>query len=85
MEKAGIFTFTPENLKLVAKNIAKYPKGKEVSAIKALLDLAQRQNGGGFQSRPWIISLIICMSQLSVCMKLQPFILCSILSRLESF
>lgn len=38
------FTFTPENMKLVEKHIAKYPKGKQASAVMPLLDIAQRQN-----------------------------------------
>lgn len=46
MEKSGSFTFTKENLKLAEKNLAKYPNGREISSVKALLDLAQRQNGG---------------------------------------
>ncbi len=37
------FAFTEANLKLAKKNIAKYPEGKQASAVKALLDLAQRQ------------------------------------------
>ena len=37
------FAFTEANLKLIKKNIAKYPEGKQASAVKALLDLAQRQ------------------------------------------
>lgn len=37
------FTFTAENMKLIEKNIAKYPEGRQASAVKALLDLAQRQ------------------------------------------
>ncbi|CAO5682678.1 MAG: NADH-quinone oxidoreductase chain 2 [Holosporales bacterium] len=43
MEK---FTFNEKNLEKSKKYIQKYPKGKEQSAIKALLDLAQRQNNG---------------------------------------
>lgn len=46
MQEKQNFKFSPENLKLAEKNIAKYPEGKEVSAIKSLLDLAQRQNDG---------------------------------------
>ncbi|MGI9461523.1 MAG: NADH-quinone oxidoreductase subunit NuoE [Alphaproteobacteria bacterium] len=39
------FQFTPENLTLIKNAIAKYPKGREASAVLALLDLAQRQIG----------------------------------------
>jgi NADH-quinone oxidoreductase subunit E len=39
------FAFTAENEKAADKAIAKYPPGKQASAVKALLDLAQRQMG----------------------------------------
>ena len=38
------FEFNSENQKKVAEIIAKYPKGKQKSAVMPLLDLAQRQN-----------------------------------------
>ncbi len=38
------FEFTKENLEIAKKIIAKYPKGKQQSAVMPLLDLAQRQN-----------------------------------------
>ncbi len=40
------FAFTPENLEIANKFVAKYPEGRQASAVIALLDLAQRQNGG---------------------------------------
>ncbi|MBT4880089.1 MAG: NADH-quinone oxidoreductase subunit NuoE [Alphaproteobacteria bacterium] len=40
------FNFTPANLKKAKAHIAKYPKGRQASAVLPLLDLAQRQNGG---------------------------------------
>ena len=40
------FAFTEENLALVRKTIAKYPAGRQASAVMPLLDLAQRQAGG---------------------------------------
>ena len=41
------FEFTPENLRKGAKaHIAKYPPGRQQSAVLPLLDLAQRQSGG---------------------------------------
>lgn len=43
-EQEGNFQFTEENLKRAEKIIAKYPKGKQQSAVLPLLDLAQRQN-----------------------------------------
>lgn len=38
------FEFSPENQEKIAKIIAKYPEGRQASAIMPLLDLAQRQN-----------------------------------------
>ena len=38
------FQFTLENQKLVTEIIAKYPTGRQKSAVMPLLDLAQRQN-----------------------------------------
>jgi NADH-quinone oxidoreductase E subunit len=38
------FEFTPENLKLAQAHIAKYPPGRQASAVLPLLDLAQRQH-----------------------------------------
>jgi NADH-quinone oxidoreductase E subunit len=40
------FEFTPENLERARWYIAKYPPGREASAVLPLLDLAQRQHGG---------------------------------------
>ena len=39
------FFFSPENLEAAKKIMAKYPAGKQASALVPLLDLAQRQNG----------------------------------------
>jgi NADH-quinone oxidoreductase E subunit len=39
------FEFTPENLAKANAYIAKYPKGRQASAVLPLLDLAQRQSG----------------------------------------
>jgi NADH-quinone oxidoreductase E subunit len=44
--RAGDFAFTPETLAKAKEAMAKYPEGRQASAILALLDLAQRQNGG---------------------------------------
>ena len=38
------FTFTPDNLVRVKAIIAKYPAGRQASAVIPLLDIAQRQN-----------------------------------------
>jgi NADH-quinone oxidoreductase subunit E len=45
-EQPKSFEFTPENLEKANAHIAKYPKGRQASAVLALLDLAQRQHGG---------------------------------------
>ncbi len=39
------FKFTPKNEQLAQSIIAKYPQGKQASALIALLDIAQRQSG----------------------------------------
>ena len=39
------FVFTPENLEEAGRIIAKYPPGRQASAVMPLLDLAQRQHG----------------------------------------
>lgn len=40
------FTLTPENLEKAKAHLAKYPKGREASAVMPILDIAQRQNDG---------------------------------------
>jgi NADH-quinone oxidoreductase E subunit len=40
------FAFTPTNKALAEKIIARYPAGRQASAVLPLLDLAQRQIGG---------------------------------------
>jgi NADH dehydrogenase (ubiquinone) flavoprotein 2 len=40
------FAFTPENRAAADQIIAKYPAGRQASAVLPLLDLAQRQAGG---------------------------------------
>ena len=40
------FALTPENLEKAQRTIARYPAGKQASAVMAVLDLAQRQCGG---------------------------------------
>ncbi len=42
---AGIFAFTADNLKAANAILAKYPDGRQQSAVMPLLDLAQRQLG----------------------------------------
>ncbi|MEX1036263.1 MAG: NADH-quinone oxidoreductase subunit NuoE [Sneathiella sp.] len=44
IETGKAFEFTPENVKKAKVFIARYPKGRQQSAVMPLLDLAQRQN-----------------------------------------
>jgi NADH-quinone oxidoreductase E subunit len=45
VEQPQTFAFTPENLAKAKAYIAKYPPGRQASAVLPLLDLAQRQHG----------------------------------------
>jgi NADH-quinone oxidoreductase E subunit len=45
VEQPLTFAFTPENLAKAKAHIAKYPPGRQASAVLPLLDLAQRQHG----------------------------------------
>jgi NADH-quinone oxidoreductase subunit E len=45
-EQPESFEFTPENMRAAEAHIAKYPPGRQASAVLPLLDLAQRQCGG---------------------------------------
>ncbi len=44
--QSGGFSFTPETDSRAKAIVARYPEGRQASATIALLDLAQRQNGG---------------------------------------
>ena len=44
-EQPDSFAFTEENLKRAKDIIAKYPEGRQASAVMPILDLAQRQEG----------------------------------------
>ncbi len=44
--QAEVFEFSAENKALAEKIVAKYPEGRQASAVMPLLDLAQKQNGG---------------------------------------
>ncbi|MBV1900209.1 MAG: NADH-quinone oxidoreductase subunit NuoE, partial [Kordiimonadaceae bacterium] len=46
MSTEAKFAWTPENEAAAQAHIAKYPEGKQQSAVMPLLDIAQRQNGG---------------------------------------
>jgi NADH-quinone oxidoreductase E subunit len=46
VEQPESFDFTPDNMRVAEAHIAKYPPGRQASAVLPLLDLAQRQCGG---------------------------------------
>src|SRR5215207_11527789 len=48
------FQWTDANAKEAAKLIAKYPEGRQQSAVIPLLDLAQRQVGVETQTQGWL-------------------------------
>jgi NADH-quinone oxidoreductase subunit E len=48
------FAWTPANAKLAREIIARYPAGRQVSAVIPLLDLAQRQVGAETQTQGWL-------------------------------
>ena len=50
----GDFAWTPENAEQVKVILARYPKGREQSAVLPLLDLAQRQVGADTQTQGWL-------------------------------
>jgi len=50
----GNFTWTAENAEKVKEIIARYPPGRQFSAIMPLLDLAQRQVGAETQTQGWL-------------------------------
>ncbi|MBM3598325.1 MAG: NADH-quinone oxidoreductase subunit NuoE [Alphaproteobacteria bacterium] len=51
-EQPASFDFTAENMERAKRIIAKYPQGRQQSAVIPLLDLAQRQHG-------WVTNAII--------------------------
>lgn len=50
----GSFEFTPENKAKADWHIAKYPEGRQRSAVMPLLDLAQRQVGEETGTQGWL-------------------------------
>jgi len=48
------FAWTPANAKAAAEIIARYPEGRQASAVIPLLDLAQRQVGAETQTQGWL-------------------------------
>ncbi|MGB5076864.1 MAG: NAD(P)H-dependent oxidoreductase subunit E [Sphingorhabdus sp.] len=52
--KWGAFAWNAENAKAAAMYIARYPAGRQQSAVMALLDLAQRQVGSETKTQGWL-------------------------------
>ena len=50
----GNFAWTAENAEQVQAIIARYPKGRQQSAVMPLLDLAQRQVGAETNTQGWL-------------------------------
>jgi NADH-quinone oxidoreductase subunit E len=50
----GAFAWTAENAAQADKIIARYPAGRQQSAVMPLLDLAQRQVGADTQTQGWL-------------------------------
>jgi NADH-quinone oxidoreductase subunit E len=50
----GAFAWTAENAEQAKKVIARYPAGRQQSAVMPLLDLAQRQVGAETQTNGWL-------------------------------
>ncbi len=52
--KWGNFAFTPENDEKAKIYVARYPEGRQRSAVMPLLDLAQRQVGTDTDTQGWL-------------------------------
>jgi NADH-quinone oxidoreductase subunit E len=50
----GAFAWSPENATKAAEIIARYPPGRQQSAVMPLLDLAQRQVGAETSTQGWL-------------------------------
>lgn len=50
----GAFAFTPANEKQAKTIVARYPEGRQRSAVMPLLDLAQRQVGAETETQGWL-------------------------------
>lgn len=50
----GNFAWTPENAAKVPQIVARYPEGRQRSAVMPLLDLAQRQVGAETDTQGWL-------------------------------
>ena len=50
----GNFAFTPETMEKARAIIARYPAGRQASAVMGLIDLAQRQVGAETNTQGWL-------------------------------
>lgn len=53
-ERWGSFAWTDENAEKAKEIIARYPDGRQASAVMPLLDLAQRQVGADTNTQGWL-------------------------------
>ena len=53
-ERWGSFAWTAENAALAKEIVARYPEGRQRSAVMPLLDLAQRQVGAETNTQGWL-------------------------------
>jgi NADH-quinone oxidoreductase subunit E len=53
-ERWGSFAWTPGNAEEAKKIVARYPEGRQRSAVMPLLDLAQRQVGAETNTQGWL-------------------------------
>jgi NADH-quinone oxidoreductase subunit E len=53
-ERWGNFAWTEENAAKATEIIARYPEGRQASAVMPLLDLAQRQVGAETKTQGWL-------------------------------
>ncbi|NNC72283.1 MAG: NAD(P)H-dependent oxidoreductase subunit E [Sphingomonadaceae bacterium] len=58
-ERWRAFAWTDENAAQAAKIIARYPEGRQASAVMPLLDLAQRQIGEETNTQGWLLVPVI--------------------------
>lgn len=65
-EQPASFAFTPENLDAAKGFIAKYPDGKQASAVMPLLDIAQRQHGWLPRAAMDVIAEMLAMPRIKV-------------------
>ena len=65
-QEPATFAFTPDYLALAKQFVAKYPAGRQQSAVMPLLDLAQRQDGWVSQAAIEAIAAMLDMAPIRV-------------------